>query len=185
MITSFHWVLRLIGLALLIGLPTACLIGGILGLKSSSQQRGKLLVGAGVGILCVYGLMTFAYAACIGPGRSGIVAHGWSPEGREYCIVQTFKTIAEPYQVSFYIRDRDGVWRWNYLAHQDSVWRSATVSFSGGFAHVSRDGNPFRDIRVPTNRVDLAKVEPGYRDDYCPPNFSENDLLSFHNKKFR
>lgn len=183
MITSFHW-LRLIGLALLIGLPTACLIGGVLGLKSSAQQRGKLLVGAGVGILCVYGLVAFGYAVCIGPGRSGIVAHGWSPQGREYCIVQTFKTMAEPYQVSFYIRDAGGVWRWNYLAHQDSVWRSAIVSFSDGFAHVSRDGVPFRDIRVPTNRFDLAKVELD-RGNYCPSNFTANDLLSFHNRKFR
>lgn len=172
-------------LAVIIGLPTACIIGGIARFKSSGSKAGRLLLGAGVGILCIYGLLAFAYVQYVGPGRSGIVAHGESPDGREYCIVQTFKGMAEPYQVSFYIRDAAGVWRWNYLAHQDAVWRSAKVTFSDGIAHVSRDGVAVRDIPVPTNTVHLTAVKPGYQDEYYPSNFTVDDVLSFHNRRYK
>jgi hypothetical protein len=171
-------------LAVLVLTPLACISFGISRLICKSSG-GKLFLGLGVGIVFVYGILVVGYLMMIGAGRSGIVARGSSPEGREYCIVQTYKGWTEPYQVSFYIRDASGVWRWNYLAHQDTVWNSATVTFSGGMAHVNHDGSPVRDIPLPTNTVDLTKIEPGYRDDYSPSNFTPEDILSFHNKKFR
>ena len=113
------------------------------------------------------------------------MAQGTSPEGRQYCVVQTFKDMVEPYQVSFYVRDVAGVWRWNYLEHEDVAWHSATVTFTNRVAHVSRNGVPFRDVVLPSNTVDLAEVQPGYQDYDCPANFTADDILKFHNRKFK
>jgi len=163
--------------------PLACICFGLSRVINKSSG-GKLLLGIGVGIVCVCGVLVAGYLMMIGAGRSGIVARGTSPDGREYCIVQTYKGWAEPYQVSFYVRDASGIWRWNYLAHQDTVWNTATVTFNGGVAHVSRDGRHYRDVPLPTNTVDLATIQPGYRDEYCESNFTPEDILSFHNEKF-
>jgi len=169
---------------IIFGIPLLC-IGFGLACLLSKASGGKLFLGIGIGILCFYAVVAAGYMMMIGAGRSGIVAQGTSPNGKEYCIVQTYKGWTEPYQVSFYIRDASGIWRWNYLAHQDTVWSSAAVTFSNGVAHVSRDGHAYRDISLPTDTVDLMKIKPGYRDHYCPSNFTAEDILSFHNKKFR
>ena len=121
----------------------------------------------------------------IRPWQSKILTRGYSPEGREHCVVQTFKGFIEPYQVSFYIRDAEGVWRWNYLAHQDNGWKTATVTFSQGAAQISRNGTPFKVIEVPTDQVDLTQVLPGYRNDYCDGSYSVEDVFEFHNLKYQ
>jgi len=178
-----HSILIWAVLAVAVLTPLACISFGVSRLICKSSG-GKLFLGIGVGIVCVYGILAARYMMMIGVGKSGIVARGVSPEGREYCIIQTFKGWAEPYQVSFYIRDAAGVWRWNYLAHQDNAWNSATVTFSGGVAHVNRDGRFYRDVELPTNTVDLANIQPGYRSEYSPSNFTAEDIFSFHNKKY-
>jgi hypothetical protein len=162
----------------ILALPLVFIAFGIAG-------KAKRFLSIGIGTLCVYVLLILGYALLVWPGQSRIVAHGTSPMGREFCIVQTYKSWAEPYQVSFYIRDSAGVWRWNYLAHQDFAWRSATVDFDNGIAHVSSGGHRYREILLPTNTVDLTKIEPGYRNEYCPSNFTAADILSFHNKWFK
>ena len=125
-----------------------------------------------------------AYVAWVRPGQSGILVQGQSPDGQEFCVVQTFKGLVEPYQVSFYIRDTNRVWRWNYLEHEDTAWRSASVEFVTGKAIVSRNGKPFREVGMPTGTVTLASVPGGYVDDYCPPEFTVEDVLRFHNAKY-
>ena len=172
-------------LIILVGAPLLCVGWGIMKLKTCPSRSAKLLLGTGITILCGYLFLVLAYILLVGPGRSGILAKGVSPEGREYCVVQTFKDFVEPYQVSFYIRDAAGVWRWNYLEHEDIAWRSATVDFTNGVASVSRGGIPFRKIPLPTNTVDLTTVQPGYRDEYCPSNFTAEDILAWHNKKYK
>lgn len=172
-------------LTILVGIPLFCVVLGFKLFKTCSSLAAKVLLGTGIAILCAYLLATLAFVLWVGPGRSGILAQGTSPEGREYCVVQTFKDMFEPYQVSFYIRDAAGVWRWNYLEHQDVAWRSARVDFSNGVARVSRNRVPFRDIGLPTNTLDLSSMQPGYRDDYCPSNFTVDDILRFHNRKFK
>jgi hypothetical protein len=175
----------LLVLTIMIGLPLICVVLGFKRLKTIRSHGAKALLGAGIAILCAYLLAILAFVVWVGPGRSGIVEQGISPEGRQYCVVQTFKDMVEPYQVSFYIRDAVGVWRWNYLEHEDVAWRSAAVTFSNGVAKVSRNGAPFRDIVLPTNTVDLASVQPGYRDEYCPSNFTSAEILEFHNRKYK
>ena len=121
----------------------------------------------------------------IRPWQSKILTRGYSPEGREYCVVQTFKGFVEPYQVSFYIRDAEGIWRWNYLAHQDNGWKAASVTFSQGAAQIVRNGTLFKVISIPTNQVDLTQVLPGYRNDYCDRSCSVEDVFEFHNLKYQ
>jgi len=157
--------------------------------QNDEKARASLVIRffkwTGIVILFVCLALVLAFISSVQPGKSGILTRGVSPTGQEYCVVQTYKGLAEPYQVSFYVRDSAGLWRWNYLAHQDVAWRSATVDFSNGVACVSRDGLPLRDIPLPVDIVDLTQVLPGYRDGYCPSNFTVENVLEFHNNKFR
>ena len=126
-----------------------------------------------------------AWLVSIRPWQSKVLAQGYSPEGREYCVVQTFKNLVEPYQVSFYVRDSDGIWRWNYLEHEDDGWKSARVTFPAGSARIERNGSQFKEIEIPNDQVDLTTVLPGYRYQYCDSGFSVDDVLAFHNQKYR
>lgn len=138
--------------------------------------------------LIVFSLMLgiiSAYLISIRPWQSKVLAHGFSPEGREYCVVQTFRDFVEPYQVSFYVRDPRGVWIWNYLEHEDNGWKSATVNFSGSSALIQRNGMPFKEIDIPSVQVDLSTVLPGYRDQYCDKDFSVEEVFAFHNQKYK
>lgn len=134
-------------------------------------------------IISIYVACFAAFYLWIRPWQSKILTHGKSPDGLEYCVVQTYKDFVEPYQVSFYIRDTNGLWRWNYLEHEDGGWRSARVAFSNGTALVFRNGEHFRDVPPPTGMVEVATVPSDYRDDYCPARFSAEDVLRFHNEK--
>ena len=144
------------------------------------RTTGSLLV-----LITLFLGVVVAYMVSVRPWQSKVLSHGYSPDGREYCIVQTFKDLVEPYQVSFYVRDADGTWRWNYLEHEDNGWKSASVKFSGGSAKVERNGAPFKDIKLPTDQVDLPNVLPGYRDRYCASALSVEEVFAFHNQKYR
>lgn len=135
-------------------------------------------------LAAVLAIPVVSYLAWVRPWQSRILTQGMSPEGREFCIVQTFVNFVEPYQVSFYIRDANRIWRWNYLEHEDVAWRSASVEFSKGNALVCRNGKPFREIEMPTDTVNLASVTGGYVDNYCPADFTAQDVLKFHNDKY-
>jgi hypothetical protein len=172
-------------LVILIGTPILLLYLGIKQIKTSRSTGGKILIGIGVTVLLVYLTGIGAYVIWVGPGQSRILTQGKSPEGLEYCVVQTFKDLVEPYQVSFYIRDTNRLWRWNYLEHEDVAWRSAAVDFSNGLARVSRNGIFFREVPLPTNVVDLATVLPGYLDEYCPSNFTVEEVFKYHSEHFK
>lgn len=172
--------------AVLLGTPTAFLFAGFRRFRKTRSLGSKIMIGIGAAICLVYVYAIVSYVAWVGPGRSGVVAHGKSPEGLEYCVVQTYKSlIGEPYQVSFFIRDTNGLWRGHYLAHQDVAWRSATVEFDGDYARVYRDGIHARDITMPTGSVNMDDVLPGYRDQYRPADFSVEDIVASHNRKFK
>lgn len=121
----------------------------------------------------------------IRPWQSRILTRGHSPDGQEYCVVQTYQNLIEPYQVSFYIRGPDGIWRWNYLEHEDYGWKSATVSFVGGDALIYRNGIRFGKIEIPVDSIDSVNVLSCYRDRYCPRDYSVEDVFAFHNKKYQ
>ena len=184
-VNGIAWLLQIALVLVLVGMPLLLLIFGVRQFRKSRSVGARIAMGIGVAVCATYLSTIAAFVWWIGPGRSGILVKGHSPEGMEYCVVQTFKDMVEPYQVSFYIRDADGLWRWNYLEHEDVAWGSAQVEFHGSVVKVSRNGQPFRDIPMPTGRVDIATVQAGYRDYYCPAVYSAEDVLRFHNKKYR
>ena len=171
-------------LLIFLGIPSLVLLFGALLLNLSRPRSGRIVTAVGA-LLLLAGIASLAVVMrTMGPGHSGFVAQGTSPDGKEYCIVQTWKDWGEPYQVSFYIRDADGVWRWNYLAHQDIAWRSAQVEFDQGTAFVFRNGNLFREMALPSDTVELAAILPGYRHHFCPPTYSAEDVFAFHTAQF-
>jgi hypothetical protein len=136
-----------------------------------------------IGVICLIILGSIAaFVGSIRPWQSKILDHGYSPAGVEYCVIQTYKTLIEPYQVSIYIRDSDGIWRWNYLEHEDNGWKSASVTFSNDTATVSRNGKVFRDVKIPTDTIDIASIQPGYRDRYLTSDYTVDDVFEYHNQ---
>ncbi|MCF6284385.1 MAG: hypothetical protein L3K26_04270 [Candidatus Hydrogenedentes bacterium] len=174
---------------LLLALASIPMLLVLFGNRSFTRTRsvtGLIMTGAGITIGVAYLWAITAFISAAGPEHSGIVVEGLSPSGQEYCVVQTYTGIwTEPYQVSFYIRDGDGVWRWNYLEHEDLAWRSAQVEFADDKAIVSRNGKHFSEIPMPADSVDLATVLPGYRDEYCPATFTVAAILGHHNERFK
>lgn len=158
---------------LLIAIPSALVLAGgwaILRARSSLLRffaGGFILGSVTLGILVGWLLVQ------IGPGRSGVVAVGETARGREFCVVQTYKDLVEPYQVSLYVRDDAGAWRWHYLEHEDNAWRSAKVDIVGERAVVFRNGERFRE-------VDLAR--PTFT---LPPELAFEDVARGHHERFR
>lgn len=178
-------VVAVVLMGLLIGLPFVLLEIGLRLFKASPSitSRIKRMMGATLGL--AYVALIAAYLSWVGPWQSGVVTRGFSPEGREYCIVQTFKAlIGEPYQVSFYIRDTNGLWRSHYLAHEDPSWSGATVDFRGGSANVFLDGTRKATIPIPTGTVDLATIQPGYKSEYAARELTVDDIATQHAARF-
>lgn len=122
---------------------------------------------------------------CFNPALAEQSSNKWiSPDGREHCIVQTFKGFTEHYQVSFYLRDSKENWHWNYVAHEDFGWGNATVTFSEGTALIKRNGEPYREINVPNENGDLISEFYPDSDEYCPCAFSVVVVFAFHNQKY-
>jgi hypothetical protein len=118
----------------------------------------------------------------VGPGRSGVVTQGFSPLGREYCIVQTYTGLVEPYRVSFYIRDARGVWQWNALAHDDNAWRSPNVSFSEASIVVTREHNYRREIQLMDGSIRQHSDVAAYNQ---PANLTAAELSALHDRAYK
>jgi hypothetical protein len=183
--------INILALLVVVFVVLALLGGPILlvcfGLRSAKRGlvRGRIMVGAGT-ILLLLVLTPVAYHVVLGgPWHSGIVTQGISPSGQEFCVVQTFQDWGEPYQISFYIRDANGLWRWNYLDHEGYAWRTASASFSGDQVTVFRNGRPYLTIPMPTGTVNIASVPKGYQDRYCPADFTVEDVLAFQQRETR
>ena len=145
--------------------------------------RGRIMVGLGTVLLLLI-LAPLAYHFYFGgPWHTRIVTQGISPSGQEYCVVQAFQDLVEPYQISFYIRDTNRVWRWNYLDHEGYAWRTASASFTGDKMTVYRNGEPYRSMAMPTGTVDIASVPKGDANYYCPAEFTVEDVFEFHKGK--
>lgn len=167
---------------LFVGMPMVVVVWGVIRFRKSAHGLRKLMWGSVVGVTSAYFVLLLSLLFYASPGHSRIITQGTSPKGQEYCVVQSFQDLVEPYQVSFYIRDTGGVWHWNYLEHEDLAWRSAKVEFRGDIALVSRNGVPFREISLPTNMVDMATIPTGYRYYYCPANLTAEEVFQFHNQ---
>lgn len=141
----------------LLGGPALLIVFGSRAAKRG-LLRGRIMCGVGVVLLLVVLAPLTWHLYWGGPWHSRVLAHGVSPSGQEYCVVQSFQDWVEPYQISFYIRDTNRVWRWNYLDHEGYAWRTASASFTGEKVTVYRNGIPYRSLAMPTGTVDVAAV---------------------------
>ena len=146
----------------------------------ASSNSMRALTGLGVLVLL---LLAWGYYS-IGPNQSGIVKAGLSPDGREYFIVQTYRDIIEPYQVSFYLREPNGDWRWHYLEHEGDIWRNAEVEFRGTEIDVYRHGELYRVIdNDPESLGPLT--EEDFRNNNClPADWDRARVAARHHARF-
>lgn len=79
--------------AMLAGIPTLLLIFGVRRFKRSRSPPAKAMIGIGASIWLAYFSAIIVHMVWVAPYRSGIVSQGKSPDGLEYCIVQTYKTL--------------------------------------------------------------------------------------------
>jgi hypothetical protein len=169
---------------IVVGTPTCLIVFGLKRHRRLHSLGAKVMIGTGMVIFSIYLLAIVPRITGVGPYRSDILAKGTSPDGMEYCVVQSYFLIgdllSEPYQVSFYMRDVDRIWRWQYLAHDDdSPWRDVSVSFSGSKIQVSNKGSFTRELSVPLGRTDQGTMQKGR--DYLPESYSVEDVLKWHN----
>lgn len=177
---------------LVVAVVVVALLGGpalliVFGSRAAKRglPRGRIMFGVGVVLLLVVFAPLAWHLYLGGPWHSRIVTQGISSSGQEYCVVQTFQDWVEPYQISFYIRDTNRVWRWNYLDHEGYAWRTASASFTGDKVTVHRNGKPYRSMEMPTGTVDIASVPKGYANYYCPADFTVEDVFEFQKRKTR
>jgi hypothetical protein len=188
MMMGIDWLVLFVFLAvlvLLIGTPTCLLVFGIKRHRRLHSLGAKVMIGTGMVIFLVYLSAIVAHVVAVGPYQSGILAKGISPDGSEYCVVQTYQPlglIGEPYQVSFYMRDADRIWRRQYLAHQDNAWRDVAVDFNGGKVQVSHRGYPVRELSPPTGGIDTGTMHEG--GDYLQASYSAEDVMKWHNTRY-
>ncbi|MCD8534913.1 MAG: hypothetical protein LR011_09035 [Verrucomicrobia bacterium] len=174
----------LLVLLVILAFPIVLLIAGFRSRQRPRSMGSKLLIGSGAALCLIYGAGFVQLISAIGPGQSGLLASGTTPEGREYCVVQTFKSWIEPYQVSLYARDETGLWHWKYLEHEANSWQPVEVTFAEGKAQVFSKGALAGEVDLPSQTVDLDSILPGYRDHYISSDASIEDLVHLHNKKY-
>jgi len=150
--------------------------------SSAARILGGLAVVCGAAVLGTIGWWSYQVA----PGRSGIVTSGTAPDGREYCVVQTFQVLSEPYHVSLYVRDDLRIWRGYYLQHQDFGWRSARVEVNGDRAVVERNGERFKEIELAADPAEPEVIRPGAYMELraLSPDLSAAEVARLHNTKF-
>lgn len=177
-------IILLLVLLVILAFPFVLLIAGFGNSRRPRSRGSKVLIGSGVILILLYAAGFVQVIVAIGPGQSGLLASGATPDGREYCVVQTFKGWIEPYQVSFYVRDESGLWHKKYLEHEANSWKPVDVRFADGKAQVFSKGVLAREVDLPTETVELESILPGYRDQYVSRDASIEDLVHLHNKQF-
>ena len=175
--------LPLLVLLFVFGTPLIALVA-VCNFRRARESRGgrvALKVFAGAFLLWL-GLFAVYVVKVVAPWRNPVRAQGFSAEGREYCVVQTFDGFTD-YQVSFYLRDTSGVWHWNYLAHDDDSWGDTSVEFSGTVIRVRCEGVVVREIRF----ADAVKPAGPNADRAAsfPVTFSVADVAAAHRQRFR
>jgi hypothetical protein len=149
---------------------------------STRSTGGVIRFFSVIGILLL--LLIAWYFAMVRPGQSGVVVTGESQDGREYCIVQTYRDLIEPYQVSLYVRDSAGSWRWHYLEHEDNAWRSARVEFQGAQVVVYRNSERFREIELDREAIEKVTPELTRKERALPAELSVNEVARLHHVRY-
>ena len=132
--------------------------------------------------MSVIAIIIGLYLAWVQPGDDKIIVRGTAPDGSEYFVVQTYSgSLTEPYQVSFFLRDMDDVWRWNYVAHESVSWRSGRVVFEGGSAQVYRGETCERVVDLDFSPL----TEQDYAWEYAfPANWTAKQVAARHHDRY-
>ena len=113
----------------------------------------------------VWLLMITAVLWLNAPFTSGVVMHKTLQNGVDVCIVQYFKGLAEPYQVSLYARYPKGNWRWFYLEHEAERWRNTSIDLQrNDIALIYERGKLEATVSLDRDSVEdrEARYFPGY-----------------------
>jgi len=175
-----------LGFAVLIGLFFGVPLGAGFFLfrlsKTANSPFRQIGFGLGGPVLLAWVGMFVAYLARLGPGQSGMLAQGFSPEGREFCVVQKFQDFFEGYRAAFYLRDATGVWQWVYLAHDDNTWKPATVEFTPTSVRIIRHGVLQREI---PRRGDTIEPALDGSSENRPAHLTAAELAAGYQRRFR
>lgn len=91
---------------------------------SATQVRARL-ASAAIAIAAI-GALGFLVRDRV-PGGDGIAARFDAPTGESYLVLQQWNDWSEPYEVSFFMRTREGRWGWCYIDHQSHRVRDASI----------------------------------------------------------
>ena len=132
--------------------------------------------------MSVIAIIIGRYLAWVQPGDDKIIVRGTAPDGREYFVVQTYSgSLAEPYQVSFFLRDMDGVWRWSYVAHESVSWRSGRVVIEAGSAQVYRGETRERVVDLDSSPL----TEQDYAWEHAfPADWTVEQVAAWHHDRY-
>ncbi len=123
---------------ILFGTPIWLLVSGYGRLASGRNGAIRLTLGG------VWVLVLLILGAWIADGFSSrheqILDKGFTPDGREYCLIQ--RRGGEPYQVELFVRDKSGDWVFHYIDHEIWPWRSGHLDFSDDTVRVFHGDRP-------------------------------------------
>jgi hypothetical protein len=183
---NWEFDVALLVVVLIVGsIPMSLVVYGLRTIKRKQYKAGFVVAGSGVavGVVLFWGILTTF--AGLGPNHGGLVAEGLSPEGNEYCVIQTYTgDFPGPYFVSLYIRNVDGDWCFHYIEHEDLAWDTAQVEFVDGSAIVSRNGEEFREISISLDAPILMGNPQRRLGENFPSTLSVADLAANLKKSF-
>lgn len=174
-------------LALFIGAPGSLFLFGLWFFRRAKTPFGRVLPGVmtvvGAAGLSVVGLHLYRSA----PGHSGILAAGASPDGREYCLVQSHngfpEGLGEPYTVALFVRDNEGKWRWHYVDHESLRWANGSVVFEDESVHTYEDTKLYRSVELNLGPPDAE--HPWVDANDLPAELSANQVAERHLERHR
>ncbi len=147
-----------VALLLFVVAPLWLLASGFVRLANHNGGAFRAGVG-GVWTLAVVAAALFV-ADGLGPRHERILDRGFTPDGREYCLLRVRDDGSRLADVRLYVRNEGGVWMWHDVEHDAWPWRSGgRLDFSDGTARVFRGDRFFRTVEL---------LPPGHGPDVTP-----------------
>lgn len=177
---------------LLVVAPLWLLVGGIVRLARCKGGAVRTVVG-GVWTVAAVAAVLFV-ADCFDSRHERILDRGFTPDGREYCLLRVMADgrDAPSADIRLYVRNRDRIWMCHYVDRMAWPWRSGGhLDFSDGTARVFRGDRFFRTIELlppergpeipPEDQARIATMQSGrfaVRDAH-PPSATPESILSY------
>lgn len=100
-------------------------------------------------------LLTIFVSYLFSGGYARILDNDFSPDGREYVLMQT--SNGEPYEVRLYIRNAIGDWIFYYVDHEVWPWfDGGHLEFSDGKARVMKGKELYKEITIDADGLSRA-----------------------------